>query len=173
MKAPRPRYGNAFEFGRVLNVFFYTSNTTKLLQARLLFMRHGYELRHFKGNREPYDEHYALGTQTLLSEAIRQVNKEFGVRSIFFVEDTSLRIDALSEASDFPGLAVKEWFPATSFEDLDQVLHERSNNRRATVFSDIALYVPMLGGPLFFHGETSGRVADSRPNFQSLPNILG
>lgn len=166
MKALRPHYGNAFEFDRVLNVFFYTSNTTKLLQARLLFMRHGYELRHFKGNREPYDEHYALGTQTLLGEAIRQVNEEFGVRSIFFVEDTSLRIDALSETSDFPGLAVKEWFPATSFEELDKTLHERANNRRATVFSDIALYVPMLSSPLFFHGETSGRVTDSRPDFE-------
>ena len=49
MKRPRPHYGNAFEYDRILNVFFYTSNTDKLLQARLLFMRHGYELKHFRG----------------------------------------------------------------------------------------------------------------------------
>jgi inosine/xanthosine triphosphate pyrophosphatase family protein/dephospho-CoA kinase len=166
MKSARLHYGNAFEFDRVLNVFFYTSNTTKLLQARLLFMRHGYELRHFKGKREPYDENYVLGTQTLLSEAIRQVNEEFGVRSIFFVEDTSLRIDALSEESDFPGLAVKEWFQKTSFEELDSAIRQRQNNRRATVYSDIALYVPMLSDPLFFHGETTGQIADSKPAFE-------
>lgn len=92
MKIIRPYYGNTLEYDRILNVFFYTSNTDKLLQARLLFVRHGYELRHFKGKREPYDEDYALGTNLLLTEAIEQVNEEFAVRSIFFVEDTSLRV---------------------------------------------------------------------------------
>jgi inosine/xanthosine triphosphate pyrophosphatase family protein/dephospho-CoA kinase len=166
MRGPR-QYGNAFDFDRVLNVFFYTSNTTKLLQARLLFMRHGYELRHFKGDREPYDENYALGTRELLTKAITQVNEEFGVRSLFFVEDTSLRIDALSSEKDFPGLAVKEWFPNTTFDDLDRILRRRNNNRRAVVYSDIALYVPSLSSPLFFHGETTGEVAASEPNFEA------
>jgi len=149
-----------------LNVFFYTSNTTKLLQARLLFMRSGYELRHFKGNREPYEENYALGTEELLSRAIKQVNEEFGVRSVFFVEDTSLRIEALSAEGDFPGLAVKEWFPNTTFDELDEILRRRRNDRRAVIFSDIGLYVPTLSRPLFFHGETAGEIAASKPNFE-------
>jgi inosine/xanthosine triphosphate pyrophosphatase family protein len=166
MTAPRPTYGNALDFDRVLNVFFYTSNTEKLLQARLLFMRHGYELRHFRGEHEPYEEDYALGTRALLSKAIKQVNEQFGIRSVFFVEDTSLKIDALSKHEDFPGPAVKEWFQSTTFAALNQTLRQLNNSRRATIFSDIALYVPMLSEPLFFHGETSGEIADSEPTFE-------
>jgi len=167
MKRPRPRYGNAFEYERVLNIFFYTSNTEKLLQARLLFMRHGYELKQFRGRREPYDEDYDVGTLGLLTRAVDQVKAEFGVRSIFFVEDTSVRIEALSRANDVPGLAVKEWFPQTSFSALDGELRQNGNDRRAKVNSDIALYVPTLRYPLFFHGETVGTIADTPPSFEA------
>jgi inosine/xanthosine triphosphate pyrophosphatase family protein/dephospho-CoA kinase len=167
MKRPRPHYGNAFEYDRILNVFFYTSNTEKLLQARLLFMRHGYELKHFRGKKEPYDEDYELGTIGLLNRAIEQVNEEFGVRSIFFVEDTSVRIESLSTANDFPGLAVKEWFSQTTFETLDEQLHMTGDDRRTKVNSDIALYIPTLQSPLIFHGETVGKIAHSPPFFEA------
>jgi hypothetical protein len=58
----RPQYGSSLGFERILNVYFYTSNLDKLFQARLMFVRHGYLLRHFKGDREPYDEDYSLPT---------------------------------------------------------------------------------------------------------------
>ena len=160
----RPEYGNALRFDRVLNVYFYTSNADKLLQARLMFVRHGYNLRHYRGRREPYDEDYSLGTEQLLNRAIRQVNDEFGVRSIFFVEDTSLRLEGLSQDTDYPGLAVKEWFTSTSFEEVDRELI-KSGDRRATLKSDISLYVPTLSHTISFHGETAGRVASSKPSF--------
>jgi inosine/xanthosine triphosphate pyrophosphatase family protein/dephospho-CoA kinase len=160
----RPEYGNALRFDRVLNVYFYTSNADKLLQARLMFVRRGYNLRHYRGRREPYDEDYSLGTEQLLNRAIRQVNDEFGVKSIFFVEDTSLRLEGLSKDIDYPGLAVKEWFTSTSFEDVDRELL-KAGDRCATIKSDIALYVPTLSHTIFFHGETTGRVASSKPSF--------
>ena len=156
-----------FKFGRVINVFFYTSNTEKLLQARLLFSRHGYQLRHFKGRNEPYDESYVAGTEALLRSAIAQVNAEFGIRSVFFVEDTSVRIEALSEENAFPGLRVKEWFSATTFAELNRAITLRGGDRRATVCSDIALYLPTLSRPLFFHGETCGVIALSAPSFNA------
>ena len=81
----RPRYGDAFRFERLITVFFYTSNTDKLLQARLMFVRSGYELRHYQARSEPYDEDYSGTSERLLSHAIRQVNAEFGIRSVFFV----------------------------------------------------------------------------------------
>jgi inosine/xanthosine triphosphate pyrophosphatase family protein/dephospho-CoA kinase len=167
MRGPRPHYGNVFEYDRILNVFFYTSNTEKLLQARLLFMRHGYELKHFRGKKEPYDEDYQLGTVGLLSRAVEQVKAEFGIRSIFFVEDTSVRIEGLSNTKDFPGPAVKEWFSQVTFDALDRQLREAGNDRRAKVNSDIALYIPTLQSPLLFHGETNGKIADTAPSFQS------
>jgi dephospho-CoA kinase/inosine/xanthosine triphosphate pyrophosphatase family protein len=129
-----------------------------------MFVRHGYNLRHYRGRREPYDEDYSLGTEHLLSRAIKQVNDEFGVKSIFFVEDTSLRLEGLSKDLDYPGLAVKEWFLSTSFDELDREL-VKAGDRRAILKSDIALYLPTLSHHIFFHGETSGRVAPSRPSF--------
>ncbi|MDN4984658.1 non-canonical purine NTP pyrophosphatase [Bradyrhizobium sp. WYCCWR 13022] len=161
----RPEYGNALRFDRVLNVYFYTSNADKLFQARLMFVRHGYNLRHFRGRREPYDEDYSLGSEQLLNRAIKQVNAEFGVRSLFFVEDTSLRLEGLSRDGDFPGLAVKEWFSSTSFEELDRALSQ-VGDRRAIVKSDIALYVPTLSHNILFHAETVGQVARSKPDFE-------
>ncbi len=161
----RPQYGNSLAFERILNVYFYTSNADKLFQARLMFVRHGYLLRHFKGHREPYDEDYSLPTAQMLTRAIQQVNAEFGIKSIFFVEDTSLRLDALSESSDFPGLKVKEWFASSTFEEVDRLIHEKGGDRGAVVKSDIALYVPNLSHIVFFHGETAGEVAQSPPAF--------
>jgi inosine/xanthosine triphosphate pyrophosphatase family protein len=121
----RPMYGDAFRFDRVLSVFFYTSSTDKLLQARIIFVRSGYELRHYQAKSEPYDEDYSGDSEQLLTKAIRQVNAEFGIRSIFFVEDTSVRIEALSETNDFPGLATKEWFSETSFDELNSQIRLR------------------------------------------------
>jgi len=161
----RPHYGNSLGFERVLNVYFYTSNLDKLLQARLIFVRSGYLLRHFTINREPYDEDYSLSTEDMLTRAIQQVNAEFGVKSIFFVEDTSLRLEALSDSSDFPGLKVKEWFASHTFAEVDQLIQDRGGDRRATVKSDIALYVPTLSHVIFFHGETNGTMAPSPPAF--------
>jgi hypothetical protein len=99
----RPEYGNALRFDRILNVYFYTSNADKLLQARLMFVRHGYNLRHYRGRREPYDEDYSLGSEQLLNRAIKQVNDEFGIKSIFFVEDTTLRLEGLSKGATIRG----------------------------------------------------------------------
>jgi dephospho-CoA kinase/inosine/xanthosine triphosphate pyrophosphatase family protein len=131
-----------------------------------MFVRHGYLLRHFKGHHEPYDEDYSLPTEQMLTRAIEQVNAEFGIKSIFFVEDTSLRLEALSDSStDYPGLKVKEWFASTTFEEVDRLIQAKGGDRRAAVKSDIALYVPTLSHIAFFHGETEGVVATSPPTF--------
>jgi len=89
---------------------------------------------------------------------------------LFFVEDTSLRIEALSKGeNDVPGLAVKEWFAQTTFAELDNALKRPSRCRSAVVKSDIGLHVPGLQRPVFFHGETLGRVADTPPHFPPNP----
>jgi dephospho-CoA kinase/inosine/xanthosine triphosphate pyrophosphatase family protein len=137
------------------------------MQARLVFSRFGQSLRHYRGHREPYDEDESLGTEELLSRAVKQVAADFGVRSVFFVEDTSLRIEALSSNSDYPGLSVKRWFSETSFSDLNRQIELRGGDRRVTVKSDIALYVPTLPRPIFFHGETGGVVSAMAPNFEA------
>ena len=154
------------QFDRRLRVYFYTSNTEKLLQARHIFERAGQTVSHFRARREPYEEDYRLSKHELLEEAISQVRSEFLVRSIFFVEDTSIRIEALSHDDDYPGLRAKEWFASTDFAELDEQLRLAGGNRRAIVKSDICLHIPNLPELFFFAGETHGTVAEEPPDFR-------
>lgn len=162
----RPKYGDSYGFDRILYPYFYTSNSDKLVQARLVLSRFGYRVRHYRSDKEPYDEDYSADTETLLSNALKQVSEEFAIRSTVFVEDTSVRIDALSEARDYPGMAVKEWFKSTTFDELDRLIRVRSGGRAATIKSDIGLRLPNLSRPIFFHGETRGTVALTSPTFE-------
>lgn len=163
----RLRYGDVFRFHRLLKTFFYTSNPDKLIQARLIFMRSGYQLSHYRSQHEPYDEDYSLDTRGLLAQALKQVSQEFERRSVLFVEDTSVRIEALSDTRDYPGTRVKEWFSEMSFAELDRQIALRGGDRRCIVKSDIALRLPSLSRPIFFHGETSGRIAEDAPAFSA------
>ncbi len=163
----RLQYGDVFRFNRLLKTFFYTSNADKLIQARLVFMRSGYQLSHYRSHQEPYDEDYSLDTKGLLGKALQQVSGDFERRSVIFVEDTSVRIEALSDEIDYPGIRVKEWFTDTSFEELDRQISLRGGDRRCIVKSDIALRLPSLSRPMFFHGETKGRVAADPPTFSA------
>ncbi len=149
-----------------LLVRFYTSNLEKFLQAKTVLESYGIGLQYFKTSVAPYAEHYELGKEKLLAAAIDEVKKTVGRTSIFFVEDTSLRIEHLSRgAEDYPGLSVKEWFAKTTFRELDQKLPRARSKRGAVVKSDIALHIPGLASPVFFHGETTGVIAESPPKF--------
>lgn len=170
-RGPRPTLRDIFATGaRRPEVYFYTSNDDKFLQARLVFEQSGLVLRHHRSKKEPYSEDYTAGKESLLTEALTEVLRTVGKSSLLFVEDTSLRLNGLSAEDDFPGLAVKEWFADTSFEQLDEDLRRHGNDRTATVKSDIALHVPGLRRPVFFHGETVGAVADSPPSFEESPH---
>lgn len=153
-----------------LQVFFYTSNVHKYLQARFVFEKAGLILQHFRSTTDPYFEDYTGTKKQLLARAVNEIRETVSSGTLFFVEDTSLRIDALSTAdSDYPGVTVKEWFADTSFEQLDADLRKRGNDRRATVKSDIALHIPSLGHPVFFEGSVSGLVTESPPTFLENP----
>jgi inosine/xanthosine triphosphate pyrophosphatase family protein/dephospho-CoA kinase len=153
-----------------LTVFFYTSNLAKFLHARVVLDRSGLVLQHFRSKDDPYAEDYSLGKKALLERAIQEISSSVGAGSLFFVEDTSLRMESLSTPDeDFPGLAVKEWFARTSFDELDTALKQSGNDRRATVKSDVALHIPGLVHPVFFHGSTEGVVANTLPTFEENP----
>ena len=150
------------ELPKQLEVNFHTSNVVKYLQARWVLEGAGVQVRHFRSNTDPYDESYEQGQEALLRAATDEIARAVHADKVFFVEDTSLRIDALSTGdADFPGLAVKEWFATTTFQQLDVQLRSSGRDRGATIKSDIALHIPGLEDPIFVHGETSGVVADS------------
>lgn len=151
---------------RRLEVHFYTSNMPKFLQARVVFEKAGLILRYFKSKADPYNEDYSLNKELLLARGLEEVVSSIGSSYLLFVEDTSLRIEALSTPDvDYPGLSVKEWFLSTNFEQLDEQLKKKSAGRISTIKSDIALHVPWLKKPVFFHGESTGLVANSAPDF--------
>ncbi|WP_349681756.1 non-canonical purine NTP pyrophosphatase [Pseudomonas sp. UBA7530] len=92
---------------------------------------------------------------------------------IFFIEDTSITIEALSEEREFPGVDVKYWMRETSFTELDQQLKLLGNNRRVTVRSDIVLYLPphLRDTPdetyKVFVGEVAGSIVDEEVSFKT------
>ncbi|WP_322417212.1 non-canonical purine NTP pyrophosphatase [Mesorhizobium huakuii] len=157
---------DSLRFTRIIRLTFYTTSIDKLLQARIIFSRRGYSLSFSKGTKEPYEEDYSADTTFLLANAVRSIDKERILRGAYFIEDTSLRIEALSETADFPGMRVKEWFASTSFLELDEAIRKSGKRRNAIVKSDIALKLPNISEPILFHGETSGRVADTPPSFE-------
>ena len=152
-------------------LYFHTSNTEKFLQARILAQTAGVRLTQFVAGAEPYDEDYALSPRDMLGQALGQAVRAAGRSSLVFVEDTTVRIDALSSAKeDVPGLATKEWFSSTSFAELSRQLDEAGGSRLATVRSDIALSIPGYGEPVFFfRGKTRGSVVDKEPVWRSHP----
>jgi inosine/xanthosine triphosphate pyrophosphatase family protein/dephospho-CoA kinase len=170
MKPPiyRPVFREIFlSQDKRIEVFFYTSNLPKFLHARTVFQRVGLLLGHFKSKSDPYSEDYSGSKEQLLARAIDEIRNSVGANSLFFVEDTSLKIEALSDTiSDFPGLAVKEWFARTSFDELDSQLRKLNRGRDAVVHSCIALHVPKLSHPVYFEGYTQGTVAESPPTFE-------
>lgn len=152
------------EAQRSLRPYFYTTNVDKYLQARSVFRQFQLPLHHLRRSERPYDEDYSRGTEGLLEAAVRELVRQRGDSTLLFIEDTSLRIEALSSGtSDFPGLKVKEWFSTARFNDVDAALRRRGNDRRVVVKSDIALHVPGLQRPVFFHGEVSGTIAEQLP----------
>lgn len=154
---------------RRLLVSFHTSSLPKFLQARLVGEKLGVSVHYFQGDTEPYEERYDVSKVELLNAAVREMRLRVGVHRMFFVEDTSVRIDALSEEREMPGLGVKEWFASTTFLELDRSIREAGGGRGASIYSDIALHVPGLEQPIFFHGATRGMVAKSPSGRDSAP----
>ena len=60
---------------------------------------------------------------------------------------------------------MKEWFAAITSDELSKLARQLGGDRRATVKSDIALNIPGLSTPIFFHAETEGTIAETRPQF--------
>lgn len=92
---------------------------------------------------------------------------------LFFIEDTSIAIEALSGDGEFPGVNVKYWMRETSFAKLDELLKKLGNNRKVTVRSDIVLYLPpnLRTTPSetykIFVGKTHGSIVEKEVTFET------
>lgn len=142
-------------------LLFLTGNRAKLAHARYMAEGHLIQIENIKQRsyNKSYEEPRLCIRDTLLKKsyesALEQAEKA-GLdikKDFFFLEDTSVRIDALSgNNKEVPGVDVKYWMQGKTFEDIDRLLKQYGNNRKATVRSDILLHVPenhryLLAGP--------------------------
>lgn len=93
---------------------------------------------------------------------------------IFFIEDTSVVIEALSEVVECPGVDIKYWMRDNDFASVDKALKRKRNNRKVSVRSDIVLYLPPAlrekGAEdeiyKVFTGQSVGRLVEQEREFE-------
>lgn len=132
------------------DITFVTSNLSKLAHARYLCRNYHVNILHYKklfygvGYEEPriYDRKQLLAES--FKDAVARWKRNVTERDnrLFFIEDTSVKIDALSEGeNEVPGVDVKYWMQETNFNLLDQELKNKGNNRKCSVTSHVMLFL--------------------------------
>ena len=164
---PKPAFLNA---SRRVRLYFETGSIAKFAQADHVFDQLGLPLLRSQSDHENKIEDYCGGIQQLIAEKLRDVS--LGRHSLYFVEDTYIRIEALSEPTDAsphsaewaratsPGFRTKEWFESITFAQLNSELLASGGDRRAVVYSTVGLHVPGVITPQVFTGYVTGSIAE-------------
>lgn len=133
-----------------IDIAFITSNTTKLAHARYICRDYNVNILHYKrlfygkGYVEPRIDNQEELLKDSITDAIERWKKNVDNKGnrLFFIEDTSVRIDALSNNDiSIPGVDIKYWMQENNFRKLDKELKEKGNNRKASVSSHIILFL--------------------------------
>lgn len=163
---------------------FFTTNQTKLAHAR--YVAEGRKIR-IKGFRQrtyhaDYFEPRLASREEILRASYESAKAQLAKAGFseashpFILEDTSVRIDALSTADEeVPGVDIKYWMKEHAFASLDRMLRAAGNNRRAIVRSDVLLHVPsnfrsawgVEGEFLVFTGEQRGSIVEAEYLFDA------
>ncbi|VGO12254.1 hypothetical protein PDESU_00805 [Pontiella desulfatans] len=184
------------------DIYFLTSNLVKLSHARHIARNLDVHIRKQDYYGAAYSEPRIDGREELLDQSLKDgIRRMAGVPmnsqkddesflfdqmplgasyydSLFFIEDTSVIIHALSSSeNEFPGTDVKYWMKETSFDQLDALLKQAGNDRRVTVRSDVCLHIPRPEGLkvgvgesfIRFMGESSGSIVDKEYEFEINP----
>lgn len=131
-------------------IVFFTSSAIKLAHARYLCRDYdvqitGFREKTFGANyEEPRIYDRAELIERSYQDALQRWKKSVSSdeQKLFFIEDTSMAVEALSIEREVPGLDVKYWMAETDFASLDSQLRALGNNRRCTVRSDLVLHLP-------------------------------
>lgn len=166
----------------MLEIVFFTSSPIKLAHARYLCRDYdvlitGFREKTFGAN---YTEPRIYDRKQLIEESYQDALKRWkkNVSSskdrLFFIEDTSVAIEALSTEQETPGLDIKYWMAETNFAALDAQLKTLGNNRRTTVRSDVVLHIPLsqkLGSTdyLQFTSSVVGFIVEKEQAFDTNP----
>ncbi|MFC7297910.1 non-canonical purine NTP pyrophosphatase [Herminiimonas aquatilis] len=171
----------------MFNLVFFSTNRAKLSHFRHLGEKFGVGVKSFReaSYYASYDEPVINDRHELLRLSYISALKQWQRRhkkiddetGTFFFEDTSVRIESLSQDIETPGVNVKFWMEDMTFEKLDALLKNNGNDRRATVRSDIVMHLPqkwreLLGIKeefLWVFGEVKGAVVNTEEYFSPNP----
>lgn len=132
------------------DITFITSNQTKIAHARYLCKEYDVNiLKHKKlfygvGYNEPRINVRDELLRESFDDAVKRWKKNVSnsEERLFFIEDTSVKIDALSDdQNEVPGVDVKYWMQTIDFKTLDEQLKALGNNRKASVSSHVILFL--------------------------------
>ena len=167
----------------MIRLVFFTSNITKLAHARHVAESFEIEIIGFRQHtyRADYKEPRHVSRQEMFEQSYRSALVQFeksGIdpkKNFFFLEDTSVRIEALSDdRDDYPGLDIKFWMKEVDFAMVDRQLRLLGNDRRARVRSDVLLHIPAeyaarLGVSHPYHifvGTQDGTIVEEEEDFK-------
>lgn len=134
-----------------MKLYFITSSRAKLANAKHLCKGEGINIVPHKklfygfGYTEPRIQIREQLLEESIESAITRWKKFVRKKddTFFFIEDTSVKITALSnEQEEIPGVDVKYWMRTMTFDELDAKLKEGGNDRSARVMSHVILYIP-------------------------------
>jgi dephospho-CoA kinase/inosine/xanthosine triphosphate pyrophosphatase family protein len=149
-------------------VYFLTGSETKMAHARYLASAFDVEIVRLTDYGKSYDEPRLEDRAALLeasfNDAFERVKKRRSKIEdvIFFLEDTSVIVNALSSKSkEVPGTDIKYWMDGMTFVNLNRLIKRRS--RKVSVRSDVLLYVGEIGGSGKSFRQFTSKVKGSLP----------
>lgn len=132
------------------DITFITSNPTKLAHARHLCKEYDISILQYKkffygkGYIEPRIDDREVLLEESINDAINRWKKNVSSsgKRLFFIEDTSVRIEAFSDdINEIPGVDIKYWMQEYDFKRLDEELRKKGDNRNVIVSSHILLFL--------------------------------
>jgi len=166
----------------MLDLTFITSNITKLAHARHICNQYDVNIiqHKFIHYGKGYDEPRLSDREKLLELSVRDAINRWKrhvsklENRFFFLEDTSVKINALSdEYSEIPGVDIKYFMQATTFEELDQKLKAKGNDRSVVVYSHLVLVLTKELQKkydkkyIIFNSKSEGKITDKEHLFET------
>ncbi len=114
-------------------------------------------MRTYKSKIREYSESYNKSPDEALLHSIEAVKSDLGHLGMFFIEDSTITINALStNTKTIPGLATKEFFKKYDFDSIDRMIKAHGNDRTVTISSKLCLNIPGSVEPEIFSATLDG-----------------
>jgi dephospho-CoA kinase/inosine/xanthosine triphosphate pyrophosphatase family protein len=165
----------------MFELVFFTSSRVKLAHA--IYLCRDYDIQIIGFREKTFGANYVepriLDREQLIEfsyrDALERWGKAASVERPFFIEDTSVTINALSVKREVPGVDIKYWMSDMDFQRLDADLKARGNDRKVTVRSDVVLHLtPDMRGRekrsyLQFTSMMAGTIVNREEAFNTNP----